>query len=328
MIKQTLIALLVLSPLTAPGAQEGNVDPHLVARRLAVLKSADLSVLKNELQNPHPLIRRAAVQALSTLGPPAHPLLFGVIEKDKDALARRSALRFLLDTPLAAQALRLALSDSHEIVRLTVVEYLAANAAQTAENIALLQTAQNDISSKVSRVAANALWPFHQEVSSAREKPEFKDHQLNTVQTIALPREGWKFQTDSGQNGHLHQWFESTFDDSQWPSIGIGKSWQSFGHQYEGVAWYRISFNLPQKPNLEAADLVFEAVDQSAWVWVNQQFVGQHDIGPEGWDKRFAADVTPLLKWGETNQIAVRVMKKEGNHAGIWKPVFIEALKK
>ncbi len=323
-----LLAVLVLSVQSFAQAQGEVVDRQLSVQRQAILKSSDLAVLQAAAKNPHAIIRRAVVQALVRLGEPASATALQILKTDSDALTRRSALRMLLKTSLAQQAIAIGLKDGDEMVRQATVEHLAHHFAQHPAYSALLEEAQNDASARVSRIASSALWPFTTEVFSVREKPQYQDHQLKVVQKIELPLEGWKFQTDPHQNGHKKQWFEASYNDKSWQPIGIGKSWQSQGQQYEGVAWYRLAFDLPARPDATAADVVFEAVDQAAWVWVNGEFVGQHDVGPEGWNKQFASDATALLRWGAQNHIVVRVMKKEGNHAGIWKPVFIEALKK
>jgi hypothetical protein len=193
-----------------------------------------------------------------------------------------------------------------------------------------LKRAQNDKAAEVSLVASQAMWPAALQVEgvSLREKPEWKDSQLTIVQTIPLALEGWRFQTDAGQIGHSQNWFAPTFRDDQWKTIPIGKSWEeATGDAYDGVAWYRTTFTLPEKPAQSGTDLVFDAVDESAWVWINGQFVGQHDIGPDGWNQRFAMDVSPFLKWGAQNQITVRVLDRVFA-GGIYKPVYLEVLKK
>ena len=53
---------------------------------------------------------------------------------------------------------------------------------------------------------------------------------------------------------------------------------------------------------------------------------GQHDIGPDGWTVPFCLDVTAFLKWGQENQITVRVLNT-AQAGGIWKPVTLEVLK-
>ena len=124
------------------------------------------------------------------------------------------------------------------------------------------------------------------------------------------------------------KWFAPDFADNDWKTISIGKAWEEqIGGPYDGAAWYRTTFTLPAKPAQVGTDLVFDGVDESAWVWINGQYVGQHDIGPDGWNLRFAMDVTDYLKWGGANQITVRVLDRTFA-GGIWKPVYLEVLKK
>ncbi|MBI3922688.1 MAG: beta galactosidase jelly roll domain-containing protein, partial [Armatimonadetes bacterium] len=127
-------------------------------------------------------------------------------------------------------------------------------------------------------------------------------------------------------DGHLQKWFEPTFDDSTWLPISIESAWEEQGQKYDGIAWYRGSFDLPAKSEQLAAEIAFGGVDEIAWVWISGQYVGQHDLGTEGWDKPFTLDVTKELKWGQKNQITVRVYDS-AYAGGIWKPVKIEVLK-
>ena len=103
------------------------------------------------------------------------------------------------------------------------------------------------------------------------------------------------------------------------------RAWQKAGVQYIGVAWYRRTIDLPAKPKHVAVEMRFKGVDECAWVWVNGVYVGDHDLGPTGWDKEFTLDVTKELKWGAKNQITVRAMNT-AHAGGIWRPVVIEVL--
>jgi len=123
----------------------------------------------------------------------------------------------------------------------------------------------------------------------------------------------------------LQNWYEPDFDDSAWATIHIEEAWEPQGHEYDGVAWYRGWFDLPAQPEHLAVEIRFGAVDEEAWVWVNGQYVGQHDVGPEGWDRPFTLDVTTELKWGARNQITVRVFDS-AYAGGVWKPVQLEVL--
>jgi hypothetical protein len=291
--------------------------------------AAGLPDLTAAMKSPNVIIRRAAVRSMGIIGAPAKDALSAALKSDEDPLVRRTALQILLEMKNVNTIgiLEAALSDSSELVRSSAVQALAGMHPYTPQITALLKKAQQDPSDTVSRVASEALWPFHKDGVSLREKPEFKDHQLTVAQTIPLPLEGWQFQTDSGQTGQEHDWFGTDFADAGWKTLKIGEAWETqTGEAYDGVAWYRRNFTLPAKPAQVGTDIVFDGVDESAWVWINGIYIGQHDIGPNGWDKRFAMDVSDALKWGAENQITVRVLDRKFA-GGIWKPVSLEVLK-
>ncbi|HEY0073543.1 MAG TPA: beta galactosidase jelly roll domain-containing protein, partial [Abditibacteriaceae bacterium] len=206
---------------------------------------------------------------------------------------------------------------------------LAALQPRTPQIVALLKQAQQDKTATVSLVAASALWPFHREAQSTQERAEWRDTQLRVETTIPLPLEGWRFKLDPRGTGHEQNWFASDLKETDWSNISIGKYWEVVADNYDGIAWYRGTLTLPQKPAAAFAgvDLVFDGVDESAWVWVNGDYVGQHDEGPAGYNKPFRMEVTEMLKWGQPNQITVRVFDRALG-GGIWKPIKLEILKR
>lgn len=149
------------------------------------------------------------------------------------------------------------------------------------------------------------------------------------VEAIELPKDGWRFRKDLGvASGYLEEWFAPDHDISDWEQVRIGDFWASFlGDLYLGVGWYRLEWEAPAMEGYDALGLHFEGVDENAWVWVNGQYAGQHNIGMHGWDQPFQLDVTELLRPGETNQITVRVKNTRAN-GGIWQPVELRAYRK
>jgi len=102
------------------------------------------------------------------------------------------------------------------------------------------------------------------------------------------------------------------FEDASWTKVRVGH-----GHQPEiGVrecAWFRTEFNLDKvEPDLA---LLFEGVDDNAWVWLNGQKVGEHF----GWDEPFVLPVSQAVKVGR-NVLVVGVENKDGP-GGIYAPV-------
>ncbi len=314
----------------AVSAQTPQQQKRLEVLQAGARGAAGLPLLTATMKDPDILLRRAAVRSLGEIGKPALPALQAALKSDADELVRRSAMRILLeiDPDNTGLILETGLNDAGQAVRMAAVEALRGLKPYSPQTIELLRKAQQDKDTSVSQIAAQALWPYHKEAVTVRERPEFKDHQLSVVQTIPLPAEGWKFQTDIGQTGHLQEWFKADFNDGSWNAIAIGKHWEDQGNpNYDGAGWYRRTILLPPKPAaLDGVDLIFEGVDESAWVWINGQYAGAHDDGTEGWNKRFAADAGDLLKWGTENQITVRVLDR-AMAGGIWKPVYFEVVK-
>lgn len=320
-----------LCPLVTARAQG---EAPLQQQRLAIIEAnkkgdGGLPVVVAAMASPHAMIRRLAVRLMDGKSQRVENVLLEAFQKDSDPLVRRIAIQKLagLNRQDTLNLLATALDDSSELVRIVAVQELMA-LPNNPQADALLDKAKQDTSPQVSQLASQARWAFHNDGVSLREKPGYKDNQLNILQTIALPLDNWKFQKDPNQDGHDKNWFAVDYQDKDWTAISIRSAWEEqLGHGYDGVAWYRNSFTLPAKPVQEGTDIVFEGVDESAWIWVNGHFIGRHDIGTDGWDKQFAMDVSDVLKWGDTNQITVRVLDRR-LAGGIWKPVYLEVLKR
>lgn len=144
--------------------------------------------------------------------------------------------------------------------------------------------------------------------------------EVEVTQSMRLPSEDWRFRLDPDDVGRDEQWFAEDLDDSNWTTIAIEQPWQQADYDYVGAAWYRRTIDVPDLDADEVALLEFGAVDESAWVWVNGAFVGEHDIGPLGWDRPFEFDVTEHLRPGQENQITVRALNT-AHAGGIWEPI-------
>lgn len=152
------------------------------------------------------------------------------------------------------------------------------------------------------------------------------DFELTSIPLMTLPLTGWKFRADAFSNGHKKGFYKPDFNDRKWRDFKIG-CWEEQGYNgYDGIAWYRLRFKAPRKPDCKAVELAFGAVDESAWVWLNGIYIGQHDMGVSGWNKPFWLDVTKELRWGEENVLVVRVQDTL-HGGGIWKSIGLEIVK-
>ncbi len=144
--------------------------------------------------------------------------------------------------------------------------------------------------------------------------------------SMDLSENSWRFSADREREGHLRGWYETGFDDSLWAEAFIGEPWHTFlNEKYVGAGWYRCSFEVPELIPGRDVVLHFEGVDEMSWVWVNGHYMGEHNIGPIGWDRPFRFDVTDVIKPGTENQVTVRVKNTE-NLGGIWLPVHLDVM--
>lgn len=293
---------------------------------------ANLAELQKTIATTTGLARRRAARQLIELGKEATPDIVR-LTRHEDVVIRRNATRVLRGL-LGDDAVSLyadALDDDSPLVRIVAVEELMAYEPRTDEIKKALSKATQDPDDEVRKLAAGAFWTFHRNHVVLRKRPNW-DHAIEVVASKALPTDGWQFRTDPGRVGHVDGWFGPKVNDNEWHDIIIGKWWHealpdTVG-QFEGVAWYRIDFVAPDKPDVafNEAVLHFDAVDESTWVWINGQYAGEHDMGPSGWNVPFDVEVGTFLKWGEPNQLTVRVLNTAGA-GGIYKPVECQILK-
>ena len=168
-------------------------------------------------------------------------------------------------------------------------------------------------------------FPYYRETQLLRDNPT-RDQEVIVVGEVPLPLEGWSFRADPLADGHHKGWMNPDFDDSKWKKQKIGW-WEQQGYNgYDGIAWYRIRFTMPPQGEAVGAEIGFGAVDESAWVWLNGKYVGQHDIGVVGWNRPFDLDITNEVNWGGENILVVRV-EDTAAAGGIWKPVVVHCVK-
>lgn len=99
------------------------------------------------------------------------------------------------------------------------------------------------------------------------------------------------------------------FDDSAWSAITLPHTWNNLdgqdggGNYYRGIGWYRTHYPVDASLSGRRFFLKFDAAFSVADVYVNGNYLGQH----QGGFAAFAFDVTPYLTIGGDNVIAVKV---------------------
>ena len=124
----------------------------------------------------------------------------------------------------------------------------------------------------------------------------------------------WKFQT-----GDNKEWKQNDFNDKDWTTLMVPGYWESQGYKdYDGYAWYRKTFRVPQNLIGKKLVLMMGKIDDLDEVYLNGQLVGStgtmydnpsrntHDNNEYD---QFRGYYLPdgIIKANEDNVIAVRV---------------------
>jgi len=122
------------------------------------------------------------------------------------------------------------------------------------------------------------------------------------TETISL-EDGWQFRLDSSRDGVKAP--EGT-DHFVWQPVRVPHTWQSLGGapEHAGTAWYKRELFVHEEWRHCFVRIEFEAVYHTAHVFLNGAAVGEH-IG-KGYTA-FTCDLSPHLKYGEVNELAVQV---------------------
>jgi len=143
----------------------------------------------------------------------------------------------------------------------------------------------------------------------------------------------WQFAIDRDDVGVSEKWFAPSFNDERWPTVYsdrlAGWETQGFPDYIVGFGWYRQAFDVPAElQQRQFVYLYFGAVDEDAYVYLNGEPAYEHSCASTGlapgaiWTTPFAFDAHPFLRYGETNNIAVRVYNRAGM-GGVWKRVYL-----
>jgi beta-glucuronidase len=157
----------------------------------------------------------------------------------------------------------------------------------------------------------------------------------SSVSEIASLCGEWFFRTDPDNSGIQQKWYDAHALGKEWRSVSVPHTWQVEDPLtgYRGVAWYWRRFDASATWQQCAVRVEFEAVFHTATVWVNGSPAGEH--ARKGYTA-FTLDIAHLMRWGQTNAIAVRVddafdqnMLPRGqssdwaNDGGIFRPVHL-----
>ncbi len=147
--------------------------------------------------------------------------------------------------------------------------------------------------------------------------------------TISL-NDMWKFKLDPKDIGIKEGWYSISYKwkTKTWMQIKVPGCWESALPQassYDGIAWYRYRFRLPDNwDRLKGKHkilLTFGGFDDGGMVYFNGKFVGKC----MKYARKLIIDITKYVKWNDDNFIAVRVIDNGGG-GGIIRSVYIHAI--
>jgi sialate O-acetylesterase len=106
---------------------------------------------------------------------------------------------------------------------------------------------------------------------------------------------------------------KSNYNDKDWEKIKVPGAWENHGFPgYDGFAWYRITFEVPERLKEKVLYLKLGRIDDIDMVFLNGELIGSHGKFPPEYKtaydvKRVYAISKNLIKFGKRNSLAIRV---------------------
>ncbi|MBN2080863.1 hypothetical protein JW859_01525 [bacterium] len=138
--------------------------------------------------------------------------------------------------------------------------------------------------------------------------------------------EDWRFLTDPEQTGEERGLYQPDVLIECMDTIQCGKSWESQGYSYDGMAWYRKWVEIPADWTGSRVKLVAEGIDDAYTVWVDGEAVATHgsftDHEQTVWQMQTTTDITDYITPGASNLIVLQVVDIVGQ-GGVYKPLYL-----
>lgn len=149
-----------------------------------------------------------------------------------------------------------------------------------------------------------------------------------------------RYKRPEGNPGENFPFVKADFNDENWEKINLPHDWAIKASFYKGnnapvgggmgrlpvhgVGWYRKKIEIPATDKGKSVFLEVDGAMSYAMVWLNGKLVGGWPFGYSSWQ----LDLTPYIKYGETNQLSIR-LDNPGNSsrwytgAGIYRNVWL-----
>jgi len=208
-----------------------------------------------------------------------------------------------------------------------IADYLEAYAARNAAEMELDYTSAADAAKRMvdDMLKLNEIYSLFVLKPGPKRFPEAREKELRELAArmdgttgnlvAALPLD-IDFTRDPFNEGVLAEWYAPGFDDSTWSTKNTYYTWDqqdppedAAGHDYDGYGWYRAEIEVDKRFAGKPIQLYCGGVINEAWVWINGRYAGHrpHRLWWQG-AQQIEMDVTDLVKPGQRNAIAIRVL--------------------
>ena len=149
----------------------------------------------------------------------------------------------------------------------------------------------------------------------------------------------WYFTPDPKEEGTKNNWQNTSWNEASicWDRIKTDSGWEfpgtyapdamkKFLAKYDGTGWYSLGLQIPANWKGKKIYLLFAAVDESAWIYLNGKLCGERIYKHEDdWKKAFEIRIDQNIDWNQKVQSLIVKVHDQGGQGGIWRPVVLTA---
>ncbi|MCF6175135.1 MAG: DUF4838 domain-containing protein [Victivallaceae bacterium] len=145
----------------------------------------------------------------------------------------------------------------------------------------------------------------------------------------------WFFKIDQKDIGLKQQWQNSPWGqiDATWDTLYTDTFWEKAKchpalhkqlQKYDGIGWYATRIKVDKKLQGKKLFLVFGAVDESCWIFVDGKPAGEHLFKkPDDWKTPFSIRIDKELDFEQKSHTVVVRVRDVAGAGGIWQPVYL-----
>ena len=169
------------------------------------------------------------------------------------------------------------------------------------------------------------------DVAGIRQAERLKDFEHGLTLPVS-----WFFAPDLEKQGDKEKWQNKTMHEINycWDKLRIDANWENqkglhpvltrILAKYDGVGYYALELKIPKAWKGKKVALLFGAVDESAWVYLNGQLCGTHIYkNPDDWQTPFTIFIDKAIDWNKNTQTLMVKVEDNGGLGGIWRPVML-----